>query len=150
MITQITVRKTFGSQRLPSVTKDVLSPTMRPQFFMPMNAMKKPIPAGIADFMDIGTELIISCRMRVKVRREKMMPEMSTAAKPACQVNPIGPQTMKEKKALMPRPGATATGKLAQRPMMSVAITVIHTVDTKASPNAMPVLDSMPGTTASR
>ena len=71
-----------------------------------------------------------------------MMPEMSTAAKPACQVNPIGPQTMKEKKALMPRPGATATGKLAQRPMMSVAITVIHTVDTKASPNAMPVLDS--------
>ena len=88
--------------------------------------------------------------MRVKVRREKMMPEMSTAAKPACQVNPIGPQTMNEKKALMPSPGATATGKLAQRPITSVAITVIQTVDTKASPKAMPVLDSMPGTTASR
>lgn len=86
-------RSTSGFVMSPSATPVLGSTTMRPQFFMPMKAMKAPMPAAVASLRSSGTESMMSCRMRVTVRRKKTTPEMKTAARPACQVKPIGPQT---------------------------------------------------------
>ena len=63
------------------------------------------------------------------------MPDQKTVPKPCCHVMPKVPQTLKAKKPLISRPGATAKGNLAQSPMANVA-----------APEAMaPVAKARPG-----
>ena len=65
---------------------------MIPAFFKPTNAMKKPIPAPIANFNCTGIALIIALRTPVTEIRIKITPEINTALKAAAQLKPICPQ----------------------------------------------------------
>jgi len=54
-----------------------------------------------------------------------------------------------QKKALSPIPGASATGHLAQNPIINVPITAAIIVAVNTAPNSMPVpsVDNIPGFT---
>ena len=83
---------TVGSVKFPIVTNVAGLATMIPAFFKPTNAIKKPIPAPIANFNCTGIALIIALRTPVTEIRIKITPEINTALKAAAQLKPICPQ----------------------------------------------------------
>jgi hypothetical protein len=75
------VNKTKGALMLPSWTNVASLATMMPAFFKPMKAMKKPMPAPIASFSDLGIALTTILRSGVTDTTIPTMPERKTAAK---------------------------------------------------------------------
>ena len=88
----IMASNTVGSVKFPIPTKVDWLATMIPAFFNPTKAMKKPIPAPIANFNCTGMALIMALRIPVTEIITKMTPEINTAHKAAAQLNPICPQ----------------------------------------------------------
>lgn len=85
-----------------------------------MKAMNRPMPTLMAVFSHVGTALNTACRNPVSTRTVMMMPSRTTMPIASCQA--IFGSTAMEKAttALMPRPVARASGKLAHTPMRMV------------------------------
>ena len=60
----------------------------------PIRAMKNPIPADIASFIDFGMLSRIFILRPVTVRMRNRIPEMNTTRSPCSKVNPISIQTV--------------------------------------------------------
>ena len=59
--------------------------TTSPQFWRPMKAMKRPMPADTACLRLMGMALKMDSRTGVRERRMKMTPSTKTAARAICQ-----------------------------------------------------------------
>ena len=70
----------------PSETRVAGLATMMPEFFSPMKAMKKPIPAEMAKRRVFGMQWTICSRTLKAVSKMKMMPSTKTAASAVCQL----------------------------------------------------------------
>ena len=68
----------------PMLTKVAALSTMMPAFLSPMKAMKSPIPAPIARFIEAGIASTISVRTLVIVSNTKMMPSIRIAVRANC------------------------------------------------------------------
>ena len=75
--------KITGSVNFPKETNVDSLPTMIPAFFNPINAIKNPIPAPIANFNCCGIALIIALRIPVTEITKKIIPDTTTAANAA-------------------------------------------------------------------
>ena len=84
--TPATASRAAGCPRSPKVTKVEGEAATRPQFFMPMKAMKVPMPTTMAYLRSMGTASMIIWRRRVTVSSRKITPEMKTAPRPVSQV----------------------------------------------------------------
>ena len=105
-----TANNTVGSAKFPNPTKVDGLATIIPAFFNPTKAIKKPIPAPIANFNCIGIALMIALRIPVTLITIKIKPETNTPAKAACQLKPIVPQIVYANNAFTPIPAARLTG----------------------------------------
>ena len=85
---------------------------MMPALKRPRSAMKNPIPADIASFIDLGMLSSIFILRPLTVNMRNSIPEMKTTMSPCSNVNPIPRQMVYDRKALTPIPGAKATGNL--------------------------------------
>ena len=113
--------------------------TTTPAFLRPIIARNKPIPAPTPSFIDLGILLIMYLRAGVTLNPINTIPATNTAANACWNVYPIPKITPKVKNAFSPIPGASATGQLAHRPIISVPITAAMIVAVKTAPNPIPV-----------
>ena len=78
-------RMAGGLARFPRVTRVAGDPLMKPASLMPMKAMKRPMPTGVAFLMDSGmASTSLALRPR-RVRRMKRIPSTNTAPRAICQ-----------------------------------------------------------------
>ena len=114
-----------------------VSPLTIPAFARPMIVMKRPIPTETAFLIEFGIDFIIASRIPTIERMIKRTPSSKTAVSASCHEQPMPRTTEYVKNAFNPRPGASATGRLATNAMTSVAIademavavkTLLHTI----------------------
>ena len=127
-----------------------VSPDTMPAFARPMRAMKSPIPTATAFFIPAGIALMIFSRIPKMERTMKMIPSIRTAVKASCHEHPIPKHTVNVKNALSPIPGASATGRFAQRAITRVAMAdeIAVAVNTAGNVIPLPTALSIPGFTA--
>ena len=89
-----TANKTVGSCKSPRPTKVDGLEIIIPAFFKPTNAIKKPIPAPIANFSCLGIALMTALRIPVIEIRRNTIPERKTALNAAYHEYPIPKQTV--------------------------------------------------------
>ncbi|MFU0825469.1 MAG: hypothetical protein ACFWTK_10900 [Clostridium sp.] len=75
--------------------------------------MNNPIPAVIASLRFCGSASTIFSLIEVNVININTLPDIKTAVIPCCHVYPRFKQTLYEKNAVSPIPGANTIGKLA-------------------------------------
>ena len=80
---------TPGSERFPSVMADVSPGSISPELYRPITTMKKPIPAVMASFIELGMSSIIFFLRPVTEIRKNAIPETSTTARACSNVNPM-------------------------------------------------------------
>ena len=72
--------------KAPSETRVAGLATMMPEFFRPMKAMKKPMPAEMAKRSVVGMQCTICSRTLKAVSKMKITPSTKTAASAVCQL----------------------------------------------------------------
>ena len=80
---------TPGSDSGPSVSAEPFPCMMMPALYSPTSAMKNPIPADMASFMDCGISSSILILQPVTVKAKNITPDMNTISSPCSKVNPI-------------------------------------------------------------
>ena len=127
----------------------VLSPaTMMPASARPISAMNRPKPTEIAWRRTTGIASMIASRKPQTTSSKMTMPSrkmtpMATRQSPSHTVV-VMPATM----ALMPRPDAQASGRLAKTPMQMVMMPAPMQVVQAKTPGSMPAAESTAGLTA--
>jgi hypothetical protein len=96
--------------RSPSVTSVPGAPTINPAHSRPIVAMRSPIPAAIACFIDRGIAVISRSRRPMPAVRTKIRPATATPPSATRQGTFIPTTTEYTKKKLWPMAGATAIG----------------------------------------
>ena len=119
-----------------------------PAFTRPMIVINKPIPTETAFFKHSGIDLIIASRTPKIERRIKIRPSTKTAVRANCHVHHIPRTTEYVKKALSPRPGARATGRVARKAITKVATAAEIAVAVNTALNSIPESERIPGFTA--
>ncbi len=105
----------------------------------PMKAMNRPIPTLIACFRGCGMACMIASRSPVTTRTQISKP--SSTMSPIASSQLIRGAIWKATTALMPRPAASASGRLPPTPMISVitaatrAVAVTNCTLSSVSPN---------------
>ena len=84
----------------PTVTKVAGWSTTTPAVFNPINPKKRPIPAAMASFCDLGMLLIIHALTGKILRIKNKIPETKTAARAICHLTPIPITTGKGEKSI--------------------------------------------------
>ena len=105
-------RRTPGSPSLPIANALPVPCVMIPALKSPTTAMKNPIPAEMASFMEPGISSRILSLHPDTVRIRNRIPDTNTTRRPCSNVNPIVRQMVYDKNAFTPIPGASATGNL--------------------------------------
>ena len=133
---------------LPRPTNVAGLSTMISAFFIPINVMKRPIPAATAFFRLIGIDSTIASRTLKKDSKINSKPSRNTAVNAVAGEYFIPITTVYVKKAFKPMPGASATGRLASTAIIKVAIAADNAVAVNTLPGFKPASLKMSGLTA--
>ena len=113
----------------------------------PTSVMKRPMPTPIESFSGSGTARMTAVRRPASTRMTAITPSTTTIAIPTCQSSPRPRMMSNATTALIPRPGARASGRFAHRPMASVAIAAASAVAVATASNGSPAAERIAGLT---
>ena len=113
----------------------------------PISVMKRPMPTPIASLSDSGTACMIASRSPARTSTTASTPSITTTAMPTCQGRPRPRMMSNATIALMPRPGASANGRLVASAIAAVAIAADSAVATATASNGSPAADRIAGLT---
>ena len=121
--------------------------TTMPPSRSPTSVMNRPMPTPIDSFSDIGTARMIAPRSPAITSTSAIRPSMTMIAIATGHSIPRPRMMSNATTALMPRPGASANGRLVNRPIASVATAAAIAVATATAPNGIPPADRIAGLT---
>jgi len=136
---------TSGFEMSPKPTSVAGFATIMPPFSSPIKAMNNPMPAEMAIFIEYGMAARIFSRTPVIERSKNRHPLMKTKPSALCHGMPMPMQTLNAKNALIPIPGASASGKFVSRAINVVAIAALNAVAVTSAASGMPAFFRISG-----
>jgi hypothetical protein len=133
--------------RSPSAIPVAGSLTTMPPSRSPTSVMKSPMPTPMASFSDSGTARMIASRKPATTSTSASTPSITTTDMPTGHGSFRPMMTSKATTALMPRPGASASGRLVATAIPSVAIAAAAAVATATARKGIPAADRIAGLT---